>query len=376
MKFFEKRVLLIFLIKWKCATVLLVESLKLELERYFTEWEYSFYSLRKERIKHVDFRRFEGDMYCDEANIGAAAILLKKENQQDALQFIEHCLEKDPTNVHAWCNKGMYHLSQRPADIDSAQKAKDKMEDLLKKEEPEKEVIVETAYWLYVMDGSVDQKKKALDMFDSVLRVVETPVYPQHFAYIKVLKSKATSINCGNDEVRIESLQKLAQQLSIFSTSTDKNDEFAMWSFLIDILLNKKCKNLIRNKKVDFSSIQNLPPLYQLSPMDCVAKLLKVLKECTSMTLRSRFCSRIGKVFLNLAINERDERKRGELLKKALEEASGYESIPAGSYEHSPRICAQIILHQWGMSFCAEKREIAKQCYRKVYNCSGRELIS
>ena len=354
--------------------MLLIESFKRELETYFTTWEYSFYSLRNERIKHVDFRRFEIDMYCDDANIGAAAILLRNENHQDALQFINHCLEKDPTNIHAWCNKGMYWLSQRPADIDSAQEAKDKMEELLKEEEPRKAAIVEAAFWLYVMDGSAEQKEKALEMFDSVLRVVDTPVYPQHYAYIKVLTSEAKSSRQRDDATK-DVLHKLAQQLTIFSQSENEEDEFSMWSFLADVLRNNFCKSLVNQKKIDFSSVSKLPPPDKLSAMFCAKKLLEIQEKSTSITLHSSYCSRIGKVFLNLASNESDVSKREELLNKAFERASRYESIPANSYEHAPRVCAQIIFHQWAMSYCADKREVAERCYRKMYNSSGRELI-
>ena len=354
--------------------MLIIESLKRELETYFITWEYSFYSLRKERIKHVDFRKFEDDMYCDEANISAAAILLRKENQLNPLQFIDHCLEKDPNNIHAWCNKGMYHLSQRPADIDNAKEAKDKMEELLKKEETKIAAIVEAAYWLYVMDGLAEQKEKAVEMFDSVLRVVDTPVYPQHYAYIKVLTSEARTHRQEEDTIK-EVLQKLAQQLTIFSQSTEEKDEFSMWSCLADVLLVRYCRILINRREVDFSLVQNLPQPDQPSAMYCAEKLLEIQKESTGITLRSSYCSRIGKIFLKLATNEIDELKREELLKKALVGASRYKSVQASSYEHAPRICAQVILHQWAMSFCAEKREAAERCYRKMYNYPTGELI-
>ena len=355
-------------------SVIFVESHKQKLESYFKTWKYSFFSLHIERIRHLDTRRFEDEMYCDEANIGAAVILLKKENQQDALQFIKHCLKKDPTNIHAWCNKGMYHLSQRPADIDSAQEAKDKMDELLKEEEPRRAAIVEAAHWLYVMDGSAEQKEKALAMFDSVLRVVDTPVYPQHYAYIKVLTNKAKTVRQEDDATK-KILQKLAQQFTIFSQSEKVEDEFAMWSFLADVLLNHYCRTLIHKRKIDLSSVQNLPQPDRLSAMYCAEKLLEIQKESTGITLRSSDCSRIGKIFLNLASNESDVSKRKELLNKAFERASRYESIPANSYEHAPRVCAQIIFHQWAMSYCADKREVAERCYRKMYNSSGRELI-
>ena len=310
-------------------------------------------------------------MTCDKANIGAAAILLRNENQQNSLQFINHCLEKNPNNIHTWCNKGMYHLSQRPADIDSAQEAKSKMEE---EEEPKRAAIVEAAYWLYVMDGSAKQKEKALEMFDSVLRVVDSPVYPQHYAYIKVLKSEAKTNRQNKDTTKIV-LQKLAQQLTIFSQSTNEKDKFSMWSFPADVLLVKYCRILINRKEVDYSSVQNLTQHDQLSAMYCAEKLLEIQKESTSITLRSSNCSRIGNIFLRMATNEIDELKREELLKKALVGASRYNSVQASSYEHAPRICAQVILHQWAMSFCAEKREAAERCYRKMYNYPTGELI-
>ena len=321
-------------------------------------------------MKHFDTRRFEDDMYCDDANIGAAAILLRKENHQNPLQFIEHCLEKDPNNIHAWCNKGMYHLSQRPADIDSAQEAKDKMEELLKEKKPKKAAIVEAAHWLYVMDGSAEQKEKALEMFDSVLRVVDTPVYPQHYAYIKVLTLKAKTARPGDDTTK-KVLKKLAQQLTIFSQSEKVEDEFSMWSFLADVLVNTTCSSLIKKMMVDFSSVQHLSQPDQLSAMYCAEKLLEIQNQSTSITLRSSYCSRIGKIFLNSAVRESDESKRKALLKKALEGASRYESVPASSYEHAPRVCAQIILNQWAMSYCDEKREAAEKYMKKMDNFSG-----
>ena len=147
-----------------------------------------------------------------------------------------------------------------------------------------------------------------------------------------------------------------------------------MWSCLADVLLVRYCRILINRREVDFSSVQNLPQPDQLSALFCAEKLLKI-QEQGRIPLRSSYCSRIGKIFLRLATNEIDKLKREELLKKALVGASKYKSVQASSYEHAPRICAQVILHQWAMSFCAERRDVAEECYRKMYNYPTGELI-
>ena len=65
---------------------------------------------------------------------------------------------------------------------------------------------------------------------------------------------KAKAAKSGDDVATANILQKLAQQLVIFSKSEDENDEFSMWSFLADVLVNHNCKQLINSKKQNNST--------------------------------------------------------------------------------------------------------------------------
>ena len=314
--------------------------------------------------------QFTEDMYCDSANYEAAKILLRNEDHLDPSIFITHCLERDPNNVHAWCIKGMYHLSKQPPEIVCAQEAKEKMESSLMIENSKKEAFVETAYWWYVMDGSPELKEKALELFNSMLGVTGATLYSQRYSYIKVLNSAAKTARRGDDETVKEILFKLFQQLAVISKSEDEKDQFSMWSVLADVMLqfNFQCRSLINSGKVDLCEIQGLPPLGELTPMYCGQKLVALQNNSSSIAFRSSLCARIGKIFLNCAMNEENKIERKRLLNEGLERAKEYQHASESAYEQAPRVCAQLLLNLWAIEYYEENTEYVEREYQQKGN--------
>ncbi|KAF6021640.1 hypothetical protein EB796_020048 [Bugula neritina] len=131
-------------------------------------------------------------MWVDEANYSAAKVLLLNRNVEDARKFFEFALRKDPTNIQAWCNKGLFHSIKLEQDV--AEEAREEMEKLMGQKKPMQDAAIQYAYWLFEYIRTPECQEEGLQVFEETLaNEAENVNTDHHHLYLKVLEAFGTA---------------------------------------------------------------------------------------------------------------------------------------------------------------------------------------
>ena len=309
------------------------------------------FNIQKERVKYVTTMEFASNMYHSDANCSAVALLLKKENIGFAQQYIDYVLEHNPKNIHAWCNRGVYLLQQRPPGYEEAEKAAEKMRQLMEDNEAMVDAKIETAYWWYSRCRSDKNKSDALKIFEELLLdKTEDHNYSHHYFYLKTLfyELKATT----DVENQRELLEKMVQQLIILASSKDAQFELEVWTYLATIR-HKSVR--VKTFEVDgFKQLQQQLGCIRLDLQLCTEKMKDILEKNRELRVYSNVYSQLGTNYLELSFATDEKEKTLNFLEKALQYGEKYLSKSASHYENAPRLCARVLLNIWAIKYYEE----------------------
>ena len=192
-------------------------------------------------------------MYINDANFAAATIIpLNRIERQSPEKYINFALQKDPSSLHAWLNKGMYSLKQQPPNIEEAVRAEKRVQELEREEGPLKQAKVDYAYWLVDIVRGEENRAKGFEVFDSALSDTENPPnFSHHYTYAKLLVRRVKENRISqNTTVLRDHLRKLVYQLTILASSNVSLYMIEMWTYLAEVQLNESARRLLTEEMV------------------------------------------------------------------------------------------------------------------------------
>ncbi|KAF6018753.1 hypothetical protein EB796_022952 [Bugula neritina] len=293
-------------------------------------WEYSLVSRRACLVKAEKLRvlPFDEKMWVDEANYSAAKVLLLNRNVEEARKFFELALRKDPTNIQAWCNKGLFHSIK--LEQAKAEEAREEMEKLMGQKKPMQDAAIQYAYWLFEYNRTPECQEEGLQVFEETLaNEIGNPNTDHHHLYLKVLSRKAKQSQ--RFEYLRSILQKFVGELIILFNSPSQHEKLTVWLFLADIQRNYCCVEILRaNELAGSSEFLDLANLDSWPDMKlCIQKL-----------------------------------KRWELLGKGLEFGQPDMRSTHSRLEFGTNIAGKIYLNQWAMKYYEEYKPEIMKVYR------------
>jgi len=304
---------------------------------------------------------FDEKMWVDEANYSAAKVLLLNKNVEEARKFFELALRKDPTNIQAWCNKGLFHSIK--LEQAKAEEAREEMEKLMGQKKPMQDAAIQYAYWLFEYNRTPECQEEGLQVFEETLaNEIGNPNTDHHHLYLKVLSRKAK--HSQRFEYLRSILQKFVGELIILFNSPSQHEKLTVWLFLADIQRNYCCVEILRaNELAGSSEFLDLANLDSWPDMKlCIQKLLERRHEWENLS--TNFYSRIARCYLHLARHENNFRKRWELLGKGLEFGQPDMRSTHSRLEFGTNIAGKIYLNQWAMKYYEEYKPEIMKVYR------------
>lgn len=354
----------------------------MKLLKYFKNWEYSLFNIPSSLIQLVRADSLslnhELQRWTAPVNMAAASHLIQDEASDEVLSFITCAVEFDPTSIHAWCNKGVYHLLSPEPDMEQAIEAKSKMEDLLLQEDALVEAKVAYGYWLFEKVRATEMRKKGLDLLEEVLSGQTRKTF-LHYAFMKVLVRKAKNKVDYEEDVSWlpEVLKEMLKQMEILARSGDPKYEIEVWIYLADVQQANHCMNmLMENMSTEVRQLSEATGTrrsQQLNMEFCISKMLE-LEANPAVIADSNFYARLGKFHMRLATGEQSEEKRLQLLEKSIKYGEDYESVEAGSdTELGPAFCAQALFNIWAVKYFAANTARIKTEYSALSGVRGSE---
>ena len=342
-----------------------------ELLKYFKTWEYSLFNIPSPSIAGIRSYSFDVSQklmkWAADANIAAASHLVKEDDSEvkeddseEVLRYINSALQFDPTSIHAWCNKGVYHLLQDEPELKEAQEAKEKMERLLRTDEALEEAKVEYGYWLFEAVRTMEMRQKGLDLLVGLFTSGNTKKLVLHYAFMKVLVRKAKNkVDYDKDKSWLRDvLKNMLKQMVTLAHSDDPVYEMYVWTYLADVQTSKPCEDmLLMNMRSELQELAEATKTLRNQPLNiefCIQKMLE-LESNPNVKTDSNFHARLGKFYMRLATGEHsNEERRIELLEKSVGYGEKYQQDAIVSKtELGPEFCAQALFNLWAVKFNA-----------------------
>lgn len=356
---------------------------------YFKNWRYSLFDVPKEAIRQLKTHNQVNDVTVDwtgDMNFAAVSRLLKEQEARKVKGFIDAALEKDPESIHAWCNKGVYHLTHDCAkiDVEAAKEAKEKMLEYISldhENDPITKAKVEYGYWMFEGVRTRRARKDGLDALKMTVsgRKLGNPVH--HFVFMKVLARKAACMEDydeSKDWLHGVLSNLLAQMLRLVESKIPQY-MLEMWTYLAEVQQTPWCEKMIAEVlTVDMQRIAvatGSPRDRKLDPEFCIVRMLEV-RQTDRIKVNSNFFARIAKFYLSLAIKQKDMKHRVTLLESAIEFGEMYQQAAASKKELGPEFCAKALIHLWGVRFYYVNRLKIKAEYTQTMMRDGEFIIN
>ena len=196
-------------------------------------------------------------MYINDANFAAATIIpLNKIERQSPEKYINFALQKDPSSLHAWLNKGMYSLKQQPPNIEEAVRAEKRVKELERQEVPLKQAMVDHAYWLVDVVRGEKNRKHGLQVLHSLLGNERNsrkiaPNLSHHYTFAKLLARRTKEPHISRDTTVLKDLlKKFVYQLTVLAYSNNPLYMIEMWTYLAEVQLNESARRLLTEEMV------------------------------------------------------------------------------------------------------------------------------
>lgn len=351
---------------------------------YFKTWDFSLFDVPKEAIRQLKTHSQVGDVTVDwtgDMNYAAVSRLLKEQEARKVKGFIDAALEKDPKSIHAWCNKGVYHLTHDCAKIDvaAARECKEKMLEYISldyDDDPITRAKVEYGYWMFEGVRTRRARKDGLDILKMTTSGRKLGNVVHHYVFMKVLARKAT---CMEDYDESKDwlhgvLSNLLAQMLLLVKSEKPQYQLEMWTYLAEVQQAPWCEKMMSElMAVDLQKIAvatGSPKDRKLDPEFCIVRMLEVRVQ-DRIKVNSNFFARIAKFYLNLATKQKDEKHRITLLESAIEFGGMYQQASASKKELGPEFCAQALIHLWAVKFFYVNRIKIKSEYSKTMMRDG-----
>ena len=296
-------------------------------------------------------------MKVSDANYSAATILLKADGHdrdcENAKQFIDHALNKNPYSIHALCNKGLYLLNRVPADVNGAQDAKEHMEELIKVEIHFREATAEYANWLYKKGRTDECRDEALKLFEDLLaNVTRDHNYSHHYFYVSAL---ACELKQPHD-VRSEQtwMDRLVTKSEILGQSERKQYELEMYRHLAIVQTNNYISKQMhrRYNLAKILEINDKPDLKH-----CTDKMIHIQQTHSSdIVIYSNFYGDVANSYKKQADQTNDLTEKKKILEKGLQIAENYQHVTASPYDIAPAACANILVKLWAIEYYRENQ--------------------
>ena len=353
-----------------------------ELLRYFKTWEYSLFNIPTPSIAGIRSYGFDVSpelmKWAAEANIAAASHLVKEEDSEEVLRYINSALQFDTTSIHAWCNKGVYHLLQDKPELEEAQEAREKMERLLQTDDALLEAKVEYGYWLFEAVRTLEMRQKGLDLLVGLFTSGNTKKLALHYAFMKVLVRKAKNkVDYDKDKSWLQGvLQNMLKQMVILAHSNDPVYEMDVWTYLADVQTSKPCEDmLLMNMRSELQELAEATKTLRNQPLNiefCIQKMLE-LESDPDVKTDSNFHARLGKFYMRLATGEHsNEERRIGLLEQSVRYGEKYQQeAMVSKTELGPEFCAQALFNLWAVKFNAASPAQIKAEYKATSGNRG-----
>ena len=294
--------------------------------------------------------------WAADANIAAASHLVKEEYSKEVMGYINSALQFDPTSIHAWCNKGVYHLLQNEPELKEAQEAKEKMERLLQTDDALMEAKVEYGYWLFEAVRTMEMRQKGLDLLVALFTSGNTKKLVLHYAFMKVLVRKGKNkVDYDNDKSWLRDvLKNMLKQMVTLARSPVY--EMYVWTYLADVQTSKPCEDmLLKDMGSELQELAEATRTTKIQPLNIEFCIQKMLELEPVVKVDSNFHARLGKFYMRLATGEHaNEEKRIELLEQSLRYGEKYQQdVMVSKTELGPEFCAQALFNLWAVKFNA-----------------------
>lgn len=347
--------------------------------KYFKTWEYSLFNIPLEAIQTLRTHSSVDDVTVNwpgDANFAAVSRLVKEHDMGTVMKFVDAAMAVDSTSIHAWCNKGVYHLMQPEPEIELAQEAKSKMDEYMDDDAAETEAKVEFGYWMYEGVRTRRSRKDGLEILKMTVSGRNVGNVVHHFVFMKVLARKAT--NADDYDLAKDwlhgVLRNLVGQMMLLVASKVPQYELEVWTYLADVRQCWFCEKMLTEIMV--TDLQRLaiatrtPKERTLDIEFCIMRMLEI-KRMDRVKVNSNFYARVGKFYLNLATKQKDKKHRISLLESALEFGEKYQGAAASKNELGPEWCARILIHLWAIRFYYVNRIQVKKEYSTLMMSDG-----
>ena len=367
---FWKQIALTILLPKIIANKISILEGKAKLRKKVDALLYNLFRETPKDLKLLRMQEINEDAWVMSTNFNFTVKLMRYQQKIDTKidpknkDITDGSLKSNPTDIHAWINKAMYHIlivsSDVSYDLNQAKEAYEKALKLLGHEGAASEAKIQYAYWLCtMMNDDLNKREEGIEIFREELSTQESDPR-HHYLYMKVLGIHLNRLPANvTKSQKTEIAREFRDQIQYLNCSESPNFKMQMFLYLADVQRHD-------TGKIILGELENLRlPFGRPSIKFCIKQIDQILNGHKSIPLFANFYARIGLCLLKDAW-EGNPNEIEDNLNTALSYAEQYKNYPESRFQMGAITCARIILAQWAVKYFAEKKDKLQLPHQKL----------